>query len=108
MFSLQVIICILWVIFRSLALFKLNIYWSEVLLFSNNFTIPVDETEAETDEATNKNARGCVFACNLECGIAVVEVVFGMVDVVTRQIILVKPEVPALEDTEKYEAEQKM
>ena len=67
MFSLQVIICISWVIFHSLALLKLNIYWSEVLFVSTNFTFPVDETEAETDKATNKNARGSVFACNLEC-----------------------------------------
>ena len=73
---------------------KLKICLLEFFFFSN-FTIPVNKTEADSEEATNKNARGCVFACNLECWIAVEVVVV---------IIIVLVLVPALEDTDEYEA----
>ena len=61
-----------------------------VVLFSSNFTFPVCKREAESDKATNKNARGSVL--NINCRIILVEVV----------------EVPALEDTDEYEAEEEV
>ena len=63
-----------------------------MVLFSSNFTFPVCKREAESDKATNKNARGSVLACNINCRIILVEVV----------------EVPALEDTDEYEAEEEL
>ena len=61
-----------------------------MVLFSSNFTFPVCKREAESDKATNKNARGSVL--NINCRIILVEVV----------------EVPALEDTDEYEAEEEV
>ena len=99
-----------WLICYNHTISQFKIFLSEGLFFSN-FTFPVDKTEADSDEATSKNARRCVFACNLVGRIFAVEVVVGKIGVrimKVRDIILVKPEVPTLEDTDEYEAKQEV
>ena len=87
----------------------LKFYLWKVIFFPH-FTVPVNKREADTDEATNKNVGGKVFACNLESRILVVEVVVGMIGVnifiIIIQIIIII--VPALEDTDEYDAQEEV